>query len=92
MIQSCTCAYNNIEIQIEADGTAVNDERETRLFPDKDQEDQKITCHDLTQEFLIYATDVSALNVTQESIIHLELLFQDWLDLLLLCGRLAICQ
>ena len=35
------------------------DERETRLFPDKEHEDQKITCHDITQEFLIYGTDVS---------------------------------
>ncbi|ELT93993.1 hypothetical protein CAPTEDRAFT_173399 [Capitella teleta] len=46
---------------IEADGASVNDERETRLFPDKEQEDQKITCHDLTQEFLVYATDIGSI-------------------------------
>jgi WD repeat-containing protein 19 len=39
----------------------MSDERETRLFPDKDQEDQRITCHDMTPEFLIYGTDVSLL-------------------------------
>ncbi|CAH1776664.1 unnamed protein product [Owenia fusiformis] len=38
---------------IESDTT--NDERDTRLFPDKD--DSRITCHDITPEFLIYGTD-----------------------------------
>ena len=36
------------------------EEREARLFPDKEHGVQKITCHDLTREFLIFGTDVSA--------------------------------
>lgn len=34
------------------------DERETRLFPDKDSQG-KATCCALTSEFLIFGTDVS---------------------------------
>ena len=36
----------------------MGEERENRLFPDKEQEDQKILCHDITPDFLIYGTDV----------------------------------
>jgi hypothetical protein len=43
--------------QIEADG-AVNEERESRLFPDPEQSDSVITCHVLTPEFLIFGTQV----------------------------------
>ena len=37
----------------------MGEEREQRLFPDREQSDQRITCHDITSEFLIYGTDVS---------------------------------
>ena len=37
----------------------MGEEREQRLFPDREQSDQRITCHDVTSEFLIYGTDVS---------------------------------
>ncbi|XP_046339799.1 WD repeat-containing protein 19-like isoform X2 [Haliotis rufescens] len=42
---------------IEGETTAATDERETRLFPGKDDRDVRITCHDMTPEFLIYGTD-----------------------------------
>ena len=38
------------------------EERETRLFPDQEHQDQKITCHDITPDFLIFGTDVSNIN------------------------------
>lgn len=38
----------------------MGEEREQRLFPDKDHSDQRITCHDITSDFLIYGTDVSS--------------------------------
>lgn len=44
-------------VQLDAEGSGMEDERETRLFPDKDH-DERITSHDLTQDFLIYGTDV----------------------------------
>ncbi|XP_013417652.1 WD repeat-containing protein 19 [Lingula anatina] len=46
---------------IEGDQGA-SDDRETRLFPDKDQADTKITCHCLTPEFLIFGTDSGGLH------------------------------
>ena len=48
-------------VQIEGDTAGMSEERETRLFPDKEQEDQRITCHDVTNDFLIYATDAGGL-------------------------------
>ena len=39
-----------------------SDERETKLFPDKDNQG-RITCCALTSDFLIYGTDVSLLNI-----------------------------
>ena len=52
------CGRLLLLFQIEVDAGTVSEEREMRLFPDKEQEDQKITCHDMTQDFLIYGTDV----------------------------------
>ena len=48
--------------QIEGDGTSDNEERETKLFPDKDT-DGKIMCHALTTDFLIYGTSVSSMTL-----------------------------
>lgn len=45
----------------------MEEEREGRLFPDKNEK-VKITCHDMTTEFLIYGTDVCI-----EYLIYLEL-------------------
>ncbi|XP_041357231.1 WD repeat-containing protein 19-like isoform X2 [Gigantopelta aegis] len=42
---------------IDGEMTDTMDERETRLFPDKEHKDVRITCHDLTPEFLIFGTD-----------------------------------
>ena len=49
----------DVGLQIEGDTAGMSEERENKLFPDKEQEDQRITCHDVTNDFLIYATDVS---------------------------------
>lgn len=39
-----------------------SDDKETaKMFPDKDQ---KITCHDLTKDFLVYGTDVICCFIT----------------------------
>ena len=43
--------------QIE-EGLGESEEKEARLFPDKEQAGQRITCHDVTRDFLIYGTDV----------------------------------
>ncbi len=57
------CDHEVVNVfQIEGDGSGMGEERETRLFPDKDHENQKITCHDITPEFLIYGTDVRKKN------------------------------
>ncbi|XP_065930444.1 WD repeat-containing protein 19-like isoform X2 [Magallana gigas] len=42
---------------IEGETAGTTDERETRLFPDSSQDDFRITCHDLTNDFLIYGSD-----------------------------------
>ncbi|WAQ97925.1 WDR19-like protein [Mya arenaria] len=42
---------------IEGETTGTTDERESKLFPDKDINQTHITCHDMTPEFLIYGTD-----------------------------------
>ena len=44
-------------IQVEGEA-GMSDDRESRLFPDSDQSDQRITCHVMTSEFLIYGTEV----------------------------------
>lgn len=36
----------------------MDEEREGRLFPEPNS-DTRILCHDMTNEFLIYGTDVS---------------------------------
>ncbi|KAK7098094.1 WD repeat-containing protein 19-like [Littorina saxatilis] len=42
---------------IESDTTgAMNEERESRLFPDPEHHDSQITCHYLTSDFLIFGT------------------------------------
>ncbi|KAJ8298131.1 hypothetical protein KUTeg_024662 [Tegillarca granosa] len=45
---------------IEGETTGTTDERETKLFPEQD--DSKITCHDITPDFLIYGTDNGGIN------------------------------
>lgn len=42
---------------IEGETAGTTDERETRLFPDSSQDDSRITCHNLTNDFLIYGSD-----------------------------------
>eukprot|EP00062_Callorhinchus_milii_P005040 gi/632944084/ref/XP_007887305.1/ PREDICTED: WD repeat-containing protein 19 isoform X3 [Callorhinchus milii] len=42
--------------QIELEGMEAQEERETRLFPGRDDQ-CKVTCHALTADFLIYGTD-----------------------------------
>lgn len=39
-----------------------NENCETKLFPDSPSQDHNITCHFLTNDFLIYATDMGELN------------------------------
>ena len=47
------------KFQIESDTSgAMNEERESRLFPDPEHTDSQITCHLLTPEFLIFGTQV----------------------------------
>nr|XP_054756020.1 WD repeat-containing protein 19-like isoform X1 [Lytechinus pictus] len=47
---------NKVQLHlIESEGIGDNEERETRLFPDKENSG-KITCHTLTSDFLIYGT------------------------------------
>ena len=58
-----------VGLQIEGDTAGMSEERENKLFPDKEQEDQRITCHDVTNDFLIYATDVSV------NLLHVYLLY-----------------
>ncbi|KAI8510995.1 WD repeat-containing protein 19 [Branchiostoma belcheri] len=46
---------------VETEGMEVNEEREAKLFPDKDG-NSRITCHDLTNDFFIYSTDAGSLH------------------------------
>lgn len=48
-------------MQIEDDPARAAEEKDTKLFPPPTQEDQRITCHELTNDFLIYATNVGFL-------------------------------
>ena len=48
--------------QIEGDAAGASDERESRLFPDPDHKNCKITSHAMTSDFLIYGTSVSSIN------------------------------
>ena len=45
-------------LQIDSENSGVDEEREGRLFPEPNS-DTRIQCHDMTNEFLIYGTDVS---------------------------------
>ncbi|PAA79483.1 hypothetical protein BOX15_Mlig021619g2, partial [Macrostomum lignano] len=46
---------------LEGESTGARDEeRERRLFPDKSLGNMKITCHDLTPDFLIFGTDTGS--------------------------------
>ncbi|XP_033742140.1 WD repeat-containing protein 19-like isoform X1 [Pecten maximus] len=47
---------------IEGETAGTTDERESKLFPDMDQQDSRITCHNMTQDFLIYGTDNGGIN------------------------------
>ncbi|XP_076446829.1 WD repeat-containing protein 19-like isoform X2 [Babylonia areolata] len=48
---------------IESDNSgAMNEERESRLFPDPEQSDSYITCHLLTPEFLIFGTQSGSIH------------------------------
>lgn len=38
-------------------------ERESRIFPDPDQRNTVITCHGLTNDFLVFGTDVSVISL-----------------------------
>ena len=46
-------------VQIEGETADAAEERETKLFPDKESHG-RITCSALTTDFLIYGTDVSS--------------------------------
>ncbi|XP_072170705.1 WD repeat-containing protein 19-like [Diadema setosum] len=48
---------NKVQLHlIESEGAGDNEDRETRLFPDKESS-SKITCHTITADFLIYGTN-----------------------------------
>lgn len=47
---------------IEGETQGTTDERETKIFPERDQDDNRITCHAITPEFLIYGTDNGGIN------------------------------
>ena len=49
-------AYACVCFQIAEGRAETNTNRESRMFPDNKD---SITCHDLTRDFLIYATDVT---------------------------------
>lgn len=46
-------------MQIEEVQNGESTEKEARMFPEKEQSKERITCHDMTRDFLIYGTDVS---------------------------------
>ncbi|KAK6172308.1 hypothetical protein SNE40_015995 [Patella caerulea] len=48
---------------IEGEATGTAEERESQLFPGPEQKNVKITCHDLTTDFLIYGTDTGNINL-----------------------------
>ncbi|GFR90645.1 WD repeat-containing protein 19-like [Elysia marginata] len=47
---------------IEGDAAGASDERESRLFPDPDHKNCKITSHAMTSDFLIYGTSIGGLH------------------------------
>ncbi|KAK6976293.1 WD repeat-containing protein 19 [Biomphalaria glabrata] len=47
---------------VEGEGTRGSDERDSRLFPDSDQKNCKITSHAMTPEFLIYSTNIGGIH------------------------------
>ncbi|XP_059172519.1 WD repeat-containing protein 19-like [Physella acuta] len=47
---------------IEGEGTGASDEKESRLFPDSDQKNCKITSHAMTNEFLIFSTNIGGIH------------------------------
>lgn len=48
---------NRVQLHL-IEGEGNNPERESRLFPENEA-DCKVTCHDMTPEFLIFGTNVS---------------------------------
>jgi hypothetical protein len=46
-------------VQIEEVPVGESTEKESKMFPEKEQSKEKITCHDMSRDFLIYGTDVS---------------------------------
>uniref|UniRef100_A0A1I8I8I8 WD_REPEATS_REGION domain-containing protein n=1 Tax=Macrostomum lignano TaxID=282301 RepID=A0A1I8I8I8_9PLAT len=54
-------SYRTLKARLEGESTGARDEeRERRLFPDKSLGNMKITCHDLTPDFLIFGTDTGS--------------------------------
>jgi hypothetical protein len=47
-------------MQIEEVPIGESTEKESKMFPEKEQSKEKITCIDMTRDFLIYGTDVSS--------------------------------
>ncbi|CAL1537974.1 unnamed protein product [Lymnaea stagnalis] len=47
---------------IEGEGTRDSDEKDSKLFPDPDQKNCKITAHAMTPDFLIYATNIGGIH------------------------------
>jgi len=54
-VSVCLCVSVCLSVQIDEGSAQANTDRESRMFPDNKD---RITCHDITRDFLIYATDV----------------------------------
>ncbi|XP_014673105.1 PREDICTED: WD repeat-containing protein 19-like [Priapulus caudatus] len=52
---------NKIQLHVIESDAGMPEGRETRLFPDDDHGDEKIACHAITHEFLVYGTDSGAI-------------------------------
>ena len=62
------------------------------MFPDDGKTDV-ITCSTLTQDFLIFATEVSGIKCCVIHSVHIwSLYFVGWYFALLLYRRLAVCE
>ena len=52
---------NISSLQIKMDQTLTKEGKDTKMFPDLNASDFKVTCHALSNDFLIYGSDVSYL-------------------------------
>lgn len=60
---AAVCFEGQVQLHmIEGDAAGASDERESRLFPDPDHKNCKITSHAMTADFLIYGTSIGGLH------------------------------